>query len=80
LWATASSLVVAIATIVPARAQWNVRVDGPDVFGASTVVAVVDGDSRNGLVVQCNSEDSLALAYILPGTASELDSMSKSSI
>jgi hypothetical protein len=63
---------------VPAWGQWSVRVNGPDVFGTTTVLAAVDSNqSQNGFVVQCRGEDSLFLAYILPATPSELDAMSK---
>jgi hypothetical protein len=43
-----------------ASAQWTAEVTGPDVFGATTVVAAVMLGSGDGLIVQCDA-DSLNL-------------------
>jgi hypothetical protein len=40
-------------------------VEGPDVFGATKAWAIEDG-SQDSLVVQCDSEDDLYIAYITP--------------
>ena len=42
-----------------------------------TVVAAVTSDSQDGLVVQCDDKDTLDIAYLSPGTKSELDTMSQ---
>ena len=47
-----------------ARADWGVRVDGPDVFGDTTVVAVSEGQKGN-FVIQCNQTDQLDVAYTI---------------
>ncbi len=60
-----------------AHAQWSSQVTGPDVFGNTTVLATVDNVDGNGLVVQCDQNSTLDLAYIIPGTPSELDELSK---
>lgn len=60
-----------------AHAQWSSQVTGPDVFGNTTVLATVDNADGNGLVVQCDQNNTLDLAYIIPGTPSELDELSK---
>lgn len=77
VWNAAVLIILALTTSAPAWAQWGVRVDGPDVFGNTKVIAVVSGASDDGLVVQCEGKASLLLAYIMPGTASELDELSQ---
>lgn len=42
---------------------WDATVDGPDVFGKTKVVAL-DGALNNSLVVQCDSETDLFIAFI----------------
>jgi hypothetical protein len=42
---------------------WEATVDGPDVFGKTKVVAF-DGAFRDSLMVQCDSETELSIAYI----------------
>ncbi len=46
-----------------ARANWTANVSGPDVFGNTTVLAMVEG-RRDALAIQCNQKDQLILAYI----------------
>ncbi|SIQ22768.1 MULTISPECIES: hypothetical protein [Acidiphilium] len=60
-----------------ALAQWGARVQGPDVFGATTVVAATGNSSEDGLVIQCDNKHSLYIAYIIPGRKSELNEMSQ---
>jgi hypothetical protein len=69
--------VLVLATSAPAWAQWGARVDGPDVFGTTKVIAAVSSASGDGLVVQCDGKDALLLAYIMPGTPSELSELSQ---
>lgn len=44
---------------------WSANVQGPDVFGATTVVAVEDG-TQTSLVIQCSTEGDLFFAMISP--------------
>jgi hypothetical protein len=56
---------VSLLAISSQARAWDVRVEGPDVFGLTKVL----GGTTNGretLVVQCNSEDELFLALIFP--------------
>lgn len=43
---------------------WETFVEGPDVFGATKAMAT-EGSQRDGIVIQCDSKGSLALAYIV---------------
>jgi hypothetical protein len=73
--ALASSLFI-VATSLPLGAawaqQWQVRVTGPDVFGNTKVIAVVEGPNDDALVVQCDAKDQLELAYIEAVPSSEI--------
>lgn len=42
---------------------WTANVDGPDVFGVTKVFAI-EGGERESLVVQCDSDENLFIAYI----------------
>lgn len=68
----------AICVIInaPAYARWDAKVSGPDVFGGTSVISVAEGDSPNNLVVQCNDDDELIIAYIMPGTEKEINDAS----
>jgi hypothetical protein len=46
----------------PAFAEWSARVEGPDVFGNTTVHAS-EMSIREGLVVQCDQNDQLNIAW-----------------
>lgn len=57
---------LAIATLSLASTasySWEVSVDGPDVFDKIKVVAT-EGNLRESLVVQCDSESEFMIAYI----------------
>lgn len=47
----------------PSAFAWEVRVDGPDVFDKVKVITTETGLNAN-LVIQCDSESDLQLAYI----------------
>ena len=72
----AASLAVTAAFIAPAwAARWDAWVDGPNIFGTTSVLASVDG-SENSLVIQCNGEDELNLAVITPMSPSDMEVIS----
>jgi hypothetical protein len=78
IWAVIVLVIGVQAVCAPdAQAQWTAKVTGPDVFGSTTVVAVVSSVTHNGLVIQCDDKDSLEMANIFPATISEMDNMSK---
>lgn len=60
-----------------AYSQWLYRVTDEDVFGDSRVNAYVEGDSGITLTIQCNGNGDFDLAYLIPGTQSEIDAASK---
>jgi hypothetical protein len=70
---------MALVTSVPATAQWRAYVSGPDEMGNTTVNADAVGASGNALVIHCNQNDTLYLAYLIAGTKSELTEMARSS-
>ncbi|OBQ83759.1 hypothetical protein A9K71_23350 [Mesorhizobium sp. WSM3873] len=43
---------------------WQANTEGPDVFGITKVIAT-EGSLRDSLVVQCDSKDTLFVAYIM---------------
>ena len=47
----------------PAFAEWDVRVEGPDVFGNTKVMAGTAGASES-MVVQCDQKEEFFIAYI----------------
>lgn len=62
-----SAIFGAVALLLSASPAfaWGVNVEGPDVFGDTKAIATVDS-GRNSLVVQCDSNDMLYLAFIIP--------------
>ena len=55
---------LALALNGPSAIAWETTVEGPDVFGKTTGVAVeFNGDKS--MVVQCDSDDKLFVAFIL---------------
>jgi hypothetical protein len=76
--AMAATLGLALVASVPATAQWRAHVSGPDELGNTTVNVQVVGDSGNALVIQCNQNDTLYLAYLIAETKSQLKEMSTS--
>ena len=78
--AIALILIATLFAVSPAEAQWSAQVTGPDVFGNTTVLAAVDSANGDGLVVQCDQNSELDLAYIIPGTPSEMDEATKSDV
>lgn len=58
------SAVVAASISTPVFA-WDAMVNGPDVFGETTVLAGEEG-MQSKLVVQCNSKGDVAIALISP--------------
>ncbi len=71
-------LFVAEGTSARAWAQWVAHVEGPDAYGEPTFVAVSAAPSGDALLVLCDQKNLLALAYLMPGTQTELAEMSKS--
>lgn len=67
---------VAMAHISSAAAQWFANVTGPDVFGNTEVVAAASSPTSNALVVQCNADDKLVVAFISPASESLMDKIS----
>lgn len=57
------SVFAATVSIQPSFA-WQASTEGPDVFGVTKVIATENG-LRDSLVVQCDSKESLFVAYIL---------------
>lgn len=79
--ATAAALLIgSIVFSHPAQAQWASNVTGPDVFGNTTVIATVSSETGNALVIQCNQNDTLDLAFISPATPADLDALSKTNV
>jgi len=76
--AMVATLGLALVASVPATAQWRAHVSGPDELGNTTVNVQVVGDSGNALVIQCNQNDTLYLAYLIAGTKAQLKEMSTS--
>ncbi len=74
--AAAFTLAMSFFASPAAYAQWTAQVSGPDVFGATKVVAVVANMSGDGLVVKCDSTGAITLGYLLPATEDELNQAS----
>jgi len=45
--------------------SWDVAIEGPDVFGRHKALGGTQ-NSRNTLVIQCDNEEQLHLAYLIP--------------
>lgn len=63
-----SLIIIAVGTCASerVRAQWLAKVDGPDVFGATSVAAAVNGNEfGQSLIVQCDDTGKLYLALLL---------------
>ena len=80
LMAFVIAMLILVMAVKPAYAQWSAQVTGPDVFGNTTVLASVDDAAGQSLVVQCDQNDTLDLAYLIPGTPSEMDDASKAGV
>lgn len=65
-WSQSTALGAALflATTVPAL-SWGVWTEGPDVFGSHKALASTS-NGRNTLVVQCDTEEFLHMAYLIP--------------
>lgn len=61
-------LAAAVVGFATPAAAWNAIVDGPDVFGKTTVVAMEMG-AQASLVLQCDSEGEVLLALTFPKKA-----------
>lgn len=57
------ALAAAAAVTATQAFAWGTHVEGPDVFGVTTVIAL-DEAARDSLVVQCDSKDQLVIAMI----------------
>ena len=68
---------VVAATSGRAWAQWIAHTGGTDAYGEPTFVAVSAAHSGDALLVLCDQTKLLALAYLMPGTPTELAEMSK---
>jgi hypothetical protein len=68
---------VLAATTGRAWAQWKAHTGGADTYGEPTFVAVSAARSGDALLVLCDQTKLLALAYLIPGTPTELAEMSK---
>jgi hypothetical protein len=77
IWWLAVMLFVAIGTGPWARAKWAAHMEGPDAYGEPAFVAVSAAPSGDALLVLCDQNNLLALAYLIPGTSTELSEMSK---
>jgi hypothetical protein len=80
LMAFVIAMLILVMAVTPAYAQWSAQVTGPDVFGNTTVLASVDDAAGQSLVLQCDQNDTLDLAYLIPGTPSEMDDASKAGV
>ncbi len=78
IWWVAVILFVTAGTNTRAWAQWVAHVEGADAYGEPTFVAVSGARSGDALLVLCDQKNLLALAYLMPGTPTELTEMSKS--
>src|SRR5271163_3552328 len=78
IWWAAVSLFVAVGTSDRVWAQWVAHVEGADAYGEPAFVAVSAARSGDALLVLCDQTKLLALAYLMPGTPTELAEMSKS--
>jgi hypothetical protein len=65
------------ATSGRAWAQWTAHTGRADAYGEPTFVAVSAAQSGDALLVLCDQTKLLALAYLMPGTPTELAEMSK---
>jgi hypothetical protein len=70
-------LFVSAATSGGAWAQWVAHVEGADAYGEPAFVAVSAARSGDALLVLCDQTKLLALAYLMPGTPTELAQMSQ---
>jgi hypothetical protein len=52
-----------MAPLSAANAEWTAKVEGPDVFGNTKVLATTDG-FRESIVVQCDQKDEMFIAYV----------------
>jgi hypothetical protein len=77
--ATMVVLGLALVASAPATARWLANVSGPDEMGNTTVNADGIGASGNELVIRCDQNDTLYVAYLIAGTKSQLNEMAKSS-
>lgn len=57
--------IAALMALTLQAAAWDVRVEGPDVFGITKALAGTK-NGRETLVIQCDSQDELYLALISP--------------
>jgi hypothetical protein len=53
--------------------QWSTHVDEPDVFGETKVIAVIEDDSEQALVIKCSNSGPIKLAILSPVTQEELN-------
>lgn len=60
------TIIAAAAMYAGPAAAWDATVMGPDVFGKTTVIAGESGIQGEILVVQCDSEELLELALVVP--------------
>jgi hypothetical protein len=77
VWRAAIILFVAGGTSGGAWAQWVAHVEGADAYGEPAFVAVSTARSGDALLVLCDQTKLLALAYLMPGTPTELAQMSQ---
>jgi hypothetical protein len=70
-------LIIAGGASGGAWAQWVSHVEGTDTYGEPAFVAVSAARSGDALLVLCDQTKLLALAYLMPGTPTELAQMSK---
>ncbi len=63
-------ILAAVVGFATPAAAWDAIVDGPDVFGKTTVLAM-DIAPQASLVLQCNSEGEVLLAFTYPKKAFE---------
>ncbi len=70
-------LAVVAASSTPARAQWVAHVGAADAFGEPTVLAVDAHPSGDALLLLCDRTHLLSLAYLMPGTPTELVEMAQ---
>jgi hypothetical protein len=57
--------------------QWSTQIKGPDVFGETTVIASIEDDLEQVLVIQCSSSEPIKLAILSEVPQDEMNKLSE---
>jgi len=56
--------VIAAAACTPAYAQWDVEVDGPDVFGETTVTVAAEFSAKDFFFIRCATDGEFTVGWM----------------